>query len=201
MYNGRFRIMLAHHRGPYKQSAVIAALILIALFVFFPPFEFQPYRLQAEVFEVIEVPENFEIPPPPKDVAMPPPSVTAAPGDDEPPLDFPEYRDINLPSPPPLINESGFFTVFDELPVPEYLARPVYPVLAREAGIEGTVMLKVRIGVDHRVHAAVIMSSDVTPAMEQAAIEAALKCRYTPAKQRNVEVEVWVPILIRFTLN
>ena len=34
-----------------------------------------------------------------------------------------------------------------------------------------------------------------------AAVEAALKCRYKPARQRSVEVEVWVPILITFTLN
>jgi TonB family protein len=55
--------------------------------------------------------------------------------------------------------------------------------------------------VNHRVRDAVVLSSDVTPAMERAARDAALKCRFSPAKQGNAAVEVWVPIRITFTLD
>ena len=61
--------------------------------------------------------------------------------------------------------------------------------------------LKVLIGLDHEVRQAVVISSDVTTAMEDAAIEAALKCLYKPAKQQGVEVEVWASIRINFRLN
>ena len=80
MTNGRFRIMLAHHRGPYKQSLVVAVMVLVALFVFFPPFEFQPYPLQAdEEIVVVDVVPDIDIPPPPKDIP-PPPHTRAGPG-------------------------------------------------------------------------------------------------------------------------
>ena len=204
MLNGKLRVMLAHHRGPYRQSAVLAVLILSLLFAFFPPFEFKPYSLQADAFEVVEITENFEIPPPPKEVPEPPGEIRAAEDgeettDDVDPNVFGNIDD--LPAPRPLAEGGKVFNAFDQMPVPEYLARPAYPSLAREAGIEGTVLLKVWVGLDHRVHKAVVLNSDVTPAMEKAAIDAALKCRYKPAKQRSIEVEVWVPILIHFQLN
>jgi protein TonB len=204
MTNARFRIMLAHHRGPYKQSLVLAVLILIVLFVAFPPFHFKPYALHAEPpTNVVSVPD-FSIPPPPKEI--PPPALTISPAknDDDVTENTPEttFPDGEFPSPPPPPAANGpGFTPFDELPIPEYLAKPLYPPLAREAGMEGTVSLKVRVGLDHRVHEAVVLSSSVTPAMERAAVEAALKCRYKPAKQRDLEVEVWVPIVIMFRLN
>lgn len=204
MLNGKLRVMLAHHRGPYRQSTALAVIILVLLFAFFPPFEFTPYRLQAEEFQVIEIPENYEVPPPPKEVPQPPHKIDPVDdGEDTsdliPPTTFDELGDF--PDPPKLTNRTQGFTAFDQMPFPEYLASPVYPSLAREAGIEGTVMLRARIGLDHKVHEAVVMSSDVTPAMEKAAVEAALKCRYKPAKQRNIEVEVWVPIIIHFQLD
>jgi TonB family protein len=204
MLNGKLRVMLAHHRGPYRQSTILAAVILAAIFVFFPPFEFKPYRLQAEDFQVIEIPENFEIPPPPKEAPLPPAIIFPADdgeGSDDilPPTTF--GKDGDFPEMDPVIRGNRGFNAFDQLPVPEYLASPVYPSLAREAGIEGTVLLRAKVGLDHKVSEAVILSSDVTPAMEKAAVEAALKCRYKPAKQRSIEVEVWVPILIYFQLN
>jgi protein TonB len=203
MTNGRLRIMLAHHRGPYKQSLVLAVAVMLALFVFFPPFEFQPYQLQAEEeFEVVEVQPDVEIPEKPKE-PTPPPIPNPIPdenGIDETPENVPdEWKDVPVPpraetTPPP-------FIIYDQMPEPEYIAKPVYPALAREAGIEGTVTLKVRIGLDHRVREAIVIDSDVTPAMERAAIEAALQCRYKPARQGMTEVEVWVPIIIHFRLD
>jgi protein TonB len=204
MYNGRFRIMLAHHHGPYKQSVAIAVVVLIAIFVFFPPLEFRPYTLQAEEFEVVEVPD-FEIPPPPPEVPQPNPHIEIAEGeeattDNVPETSFRTIDDLPIPLPPSTINRGGF-VAFDEPPVPEHTVKPVYPKLAREAGIEGTVHLKVFIGLDHRVHQAVVLGSDVTPAMERAAVKAALQCRYKPARQGSIEVEVWTAIRITFRLN
>lgn len=203
MLNGRLRIMLAHHRGPYKTSFVIAVLILLALFVFFPPFEFKPYKIKAqEVITVVDTPPIIEIPPPPKEPAPPIP-VPDPYNQEDPDIgetvidDIDDFPDIAPPAAP---NRDPFH-IYDEPPVPEYLASPVYPQLSLEAGIEGTVLVKVFVGLDHRVHQAVVVSSDVTPEMEAAAIEAALKSRFKPAKQQSIEVEVWVAIPIIFTLN
>lgn len=205
MTNGRFRIMLAHHRGPYRQSLVLALAVMVALFVFFPPFEFTPYRLQAEEkLEIVDVPPEIDIPPPPKEVPAPPVDITPAePGEQ---TDDVEANVVSswddAPIPPPVRDTAaGPYVAFDRLPDPEYIAQPEYPALARQAGIEGTVYLKIRVGLDHRVHDAVVISSDVTPAMERAAVEAALECRYRPAMQGPVAVEVWVPMRIEFRLE
>lgn len=204
MTNGRFRIMLAHHRGPYKQSLVLALTAMIALFVFFPPFEFTPYSLQAEEeIQVVEVQPDFKIPPPPKEVPLPPVDITPAdPGEQTVEVEPNVPSSWNdAPLPPKATSPGAPFIAFDRMPLPEYIATPEYPALAREAGIEGTVYLKIRVGLDHRVHDAVVIASDVTPAMEQAAVEAALECRYRPAMQGPVAVEVWVPMRIEFRLE
>jgi protein TonB len=204
MANGRFRIMLAHHRGPYKTAFLVAVTMLLALFVFFPPFEFKPYELQAQDSTiVVDVVPIVDIPPPPKEVPHPP--VDIDPVDDPDATDeVPENAiDDLLKVPPPPI-DSGVrrpYVPFDELPVPKYIVKPQYPAMAREAGFEGTVRLKVLIGLNHKVLDAVVEWSDVTPEMEQAAVEAALQCRYKPAKQQGVEVEVWAAIRIDFRLN
>lgn len=202
MTNGRFRIMLAHHRGPYKTSFVIAVLVMLALFVFFPPFEFKPYELQAEPdIVIVDVVPDIDIPPPPKEEPVPIPEPDPLGEDVE--MQPTTYEDPSQLPLPPRLDPTGPkpIVLFDELPEPEHIAKPVYPRMAREAGFEGTVQLKVLIGLNHKVRQAVVISSDVTPEMEKAAIEAALKCRYKPAKQQGVEVEVWVSIRINFRLN
>jgi protein TonB len=203
MTNGRFRIMLAHHRGPYKVSFAIALLVLLAMFVFFPPFEFKPYELQAQDSTVVvDVVPYVKIPPPPKEPTPPVPVPEPDPGGSETEMPETTWDWDHVPPPPALGPESPEpYVWFDELPVPEYAVKPRYPELAREAGIEGTVLLKVLIGLKHEVLDARVEWSDVTPEMEQAAIEAALKCRYQPAKQQGVEVEVWCSIRIEFRLN
>ena len=71
----------------------------------------------------------------------------------------------------------------------------------REAGIEGTVAVRVLVNEQGKVIAADILSSDVTPAMEKAALEAAKQCRFRPAKQRTVPVKAHVMIPFSFQLN
>jgi len=73
--------------------------------------------------------------------------------------------------------------------------------LAREAGIEGTVAVSVLVSEEGKVLSASVLSSDVTPAMEKAALEAAKKCRFRPAKQRTVAVKAHVMIPFQFQLH
>ena len=66
----------------YVRNALFGAVLFhVLLFVLSPPFTFKPYRLREETFEVVDVPDNIEIPPPPKEIAMPQVPVEAA--DDE----------------------------------------------------------------------------------------------------------------------
>ncbi|UCH83957.1 MAG: energy transducer TonB [Candidatus Latescibacterota bacterium] len=193
--------------GKYIRYSFFGAVFLhAAMFILSPPFEFKPYRLKEEKFEVVELPENIEIPPPPKEIAMPQVPVEAASDDDAdeveelPETTFEDFSDMP-PPPPPGGSDSGIFLAFDEPPILIDFVTPKYPDLAREAGFEGTVQVRVLVGEDGKVLAADVLSSDVSPAMEQAAIVAAKKCRFKPAKQRTTPVKAHVMIPFHFRLN
>jgi protein TonB len=190
----------------YLRNALWGAVIVhVGIFVLSPPFTFKPYKLKEEQFEVIDVPDNIEIPPPPKEIQMPQVPVEAAEDDDAETEDLPEttfdtFEDMP-PPPPPGGGDSGTFLAFDEPPTLRHFETPVYPDLAREAGIEGTVRVKVLVGEDGKVISVSLVSSDVTPAMEKSALAAAKKCRFNPAKQRTTPVKAHVMIPFHFRLN
>ncbi|MHC4178614.1 MAG: energy transducer TonB, partial [Planctomycetota bacterium] len=90
---------------------------------------------------------------------------------------------------------------FDELPRATRQVVPEYPALAREAGIEGVVHIEVVVGADGKVEGARVVRSDVTSAMEQAAVAAARQCRFEPARQAGRPVRARVVIPFQFRLH
>lgn len=192
--------------GKYVRNSLIwACVIHVMAFVLSPEFTFKPYKLKEEQFEVVEIPADISIPPPPKEIALPQVPVEAANDDSEAeddiaPTTFDSFEDMP-PPPPPSTGGGDVFLAFDEPPALTYYEPPQYPPLARDAGIEGTVAIKVLVSEEGKVLDAVVLSSDVTPAMERAAIAAALKCRFRPAKQRTIPVKAHVMIPFQFQLT
>jgi len=205
-----FSIPLRVHEGfkarhpNHLQRALLAALLVhLVLFLFAPPITFKPYALaEPEAVTLVETVPRIEIPElPPK---LPPPRDFVFSGQDDPQAEDPiDQWPTDLTNPidtRPQTTEGGF-TAFDELPkIVEYVA-PKYPPLALEAGIEGTVNVKVVIGPDGKVLAVSVLSSDVTSAMEKSALEAARRSTFRPARQRHVPVKAWVAIPYRFRLR
>ncbi len=77
----------------------------------------------------------------------------------------------------------------------------VYPDLARRAGVEGTVVLRVLVDKDGSVRRMVIESSDnqlLNPAAEDAIKKYG---KFTPAIQNQQPIQCWVSIPIRFRLR
>jgi TonB family protein len=68
-------------------------------------------------------------------------------------------------------------------------------------GIEGTVLLNVLVDEEGKVEDVSIIQSDVTGAMEKAAVEAAKGFFFKPAKQRTVPVKAHIAVPIRFKLH
>ena len=191
----------------YLRNALFAAIVVHFLVIYFsPPFEFKPYVLREQEFIVVETAEDFELPPPPKEIDQPAVVMEAAEGeevDDEAEIAPTSFDRIdNLPPPPPPPSEtSQEFYAFDEPPVLVKYVPPKYPSLARQAGIEGTVLLRVVVGIDGKVEQASVIQSDCTPAMEKAAIAAAKQFLFKPAKQRTVPVRASMAVPIRFKLH
>ena len=80
----------------------------------------------------------------------------------------------------------------------EYVA-PVYPPLAQQARIQGTVVIEATIGPDGRVTDARILRP--TPILGTAAIDAVRKWRYEPTVLNGVAVPVMMTLNVNFSLD
>lgn len=89
---------------------------------------------------------------------------------------------------------------YSEPPVIVTEARPRYPDFARDAGVEGDVVLMVYIDELGRVRNALVQSSPGLPALEDEATKAAYKCTFKPARQQGQPVGVWYSIVMEFKL-
>jgi protein TonB len=92
------------------------------------------------------------------------------------------------------------FFAFDTYPVVTQSAKPRYPELARKAEVEGVVVVMVTIDESGKVISAWIAESSAE-VLNESAIEAAYKFRFTPAKQRDVPVKATISIPFRFSLT
>lgn len=86
---------------------------------------------------------------------------------------------------------------------PDYLKNPPpsYPEIARRKGQEGLVLLSVRVGSDGRPLSIEIRRSSNVSALDQAALKAVQKWRFSPAKLGSLSIESQVDVPIRFRLN
>jgi periplasmic protein TonB len=92
------------------------------------------------------------------------------------------------------------FVPYEKAPMVVKRPAPVYPEIARKAGVEGTVWLKLWIDKEGKVKKAIVVKSD-SEVLDQAAIDAAMQWVFTPALQRDKPVAVWMSIPFKFKLN
>lgn len=92
------------------------------------------------------------------------------------------------------------FTPVEKQPEVVVSVPPVYPDLAKRAGVEGTVYVKILVNKQGKAIKAVIMKSE-SEVFNQPAIDAALKFVFTPAIQHKSPVMVWVVVPFKFKLN
>ncbi len=84
-------------------------------------------------------------------------------------------------------------------PVLVTMQAPVYPELARDAHIDGTVLVRVLVGEDGFVHQALLLQSVL--GLDDAALTAARTAVFKPALQQERPVAVWIVIPIEFQLH
>ena len=95
--------------------------------------------------------------------------------------------------------DTGFKQSVNVLPVRLSMKKPIYPDMARMAGIEGTVTVQVLVGKDGRVSKTKVIDGPVP--LHQAAIQAALTAVFQPATTDGRPVAVWVAMPLKFTLR
>ncbi len=103
-------------------------------------------------------------------------------------------QDEDLPAP-------DEFVAVDEYPEVIHRENPEYPRPARDAGITGTVWVKVLVSEAGEVLKAAVDRSSGMDVLDDSAVEAALKWRFKPATHEGRPVKVWVSFPIEFTLD
>lgn len=190
----------------YIRYGFVLALILINLFFITLPREFLSggvYKLRKETATIAEA-----LPPELEKLAEPPPQAKPQlPVPTENPQEV-EAQTIEKTEFTELIKKPTEtdipivpYWVVEVKPQPVTIPKPAYPDLARQAGIEGQVVVKALVDVDGSIADAELLKSSGNVSLDQAAITAARQAKFSPAKQRDQLVRVWVSIPFKFSLT
>ncbi|MEE3039317.1 MAG: energy transducer TonB [Candidatus Latescibacterota bacterium] len=192
-------------------GSFVAHLLVVAIF---PHFEADAYdKSEPVIIQIENVPETRQErrPPPP-----PRPVVPIASDSDDIPEDATimetdlDFGLDDLAPPPPLEDlyeveleeeEEEIVEIWrvEKQPDPKKEVLPVYPEIARKAGITGTVQVEVLVNKRGLVEAiGRVIGSEV---FHDAAKKAAAQWTFSPAIQNDKPVKVWVMLPFRFQLN
>lgn len=100
----------------------------------------------------------------------------------------------------PDINDFVFVEKEPQVDLAELQKKIIYPEMAKRAGIEGKVTVRVLVGKDGKPMKAVVQQSD-SELLNKAAVKAVMESVFTPAIQNQQPVTTWVSIPINFTLR
>ncbi len=192
----------------YPRNIFVALVLAIAVLgvgtAYAPPYVAAPYQLRERRIAAVDVQAEMVVPEAPREVEIPPeaPLREVEPADDAGAVetigitDFNPFAPPDLPPVGPARPES--FVSYDSPPVLVHAQEAEYPDLARAAGAEGTVTVLVTIDATGRVIEATVSSSNTVPALEAAALAAARRFLFEPAKQRDVPVSCQIEIPFAF---
>jgi TonB family protein len=105
------------------------------------------------------------------------------------------------PPPPPPGDKSAGVRIGGDVKPPSKVVdvRPVYPADAKDAGIQGVVIIEVTIGADGKVREAKVLRS--IPQLDQAAVDAVKQWEFTPTLINGVAVPVIMTVTVSFVLG
>jgi len=127
------------------------------------------------------------------------------------PVEAPSPSPVVVPPPPPPPPPAAPAPVVVAPPVvvtapifaADYLDNPApyYPVLARRAGEQGRVVLRVLVGPAGRADEVEIRTSSGHPRLDESARDTVRRWRFVPAKRGDEPVPAWVLIPVSFRLE
>lgn len=87
-----------------------------------------------------------------------------------------------------------------EEPAPLYGEVPIeYPLELWDADVEGETLLRVRVTEMGGVDSVEVIRPSGYPAFDSAAVQGALRLRYSPARKNGERISVWAKVPIHFT--
>ena len=203
--------------GSWFWGSMIAATVLhFMLFQFWPTQTAAELSFTAEELKLIELPPEIEIPPPPEAISRPATPVMAVTEiDDDITIAPTTFADnpVDVLPPPPIhegdadLSAGPVFTPMTVAPeirnrreVEAALLRE-YPVLLRNAGIGGQVVVWFFISEEGTVLDRRVSQSSGLTLLDDAALQVADVFRFTPALNRERIVQVWIEVPITFQVQ
>jgi len=188
-----------------EKSFIVVLFLLCILFLAFPRLEEQVVQFEVpDIPLIVEmIPPTDQNPPPPKPkIPMIPVEADDDDLSDPVEIDFLELQsDWISEQARPVIPEDTTdifeFVAVSEKPKKIKSVAPVYPDLAMRAGVTGQVVVKVLIDKKGSIEQAEILKS--VPMLDEAALAAAWQLKFTPGKQRDRFVKVWMAVPFNFT--
>lgn len=193
--------------GVVLRAGIFSSLVIVTLlFIIVPYAEVEPYQLRREVVTMIEeIAAEIEKHPEPPPLDRPKPVVAVVGSDREETVEtIPANELIESLIPTKPIGPDIEIVPFYKLEVkPQLVNSPAldYPELARRAGIEGSVVVKMLVDVDGSVSETIVLKSSGNSLLDNAALVTARACRFTPARQRDRTVRVWISRKFDFRLK
>jgi len=100
------------------------------------------------------------------------------------------------------IPDAGVFIPFEQPPQLVKRVQPIYPEMARQAAVGGKIVVQFFVDKKGDVKRAKVIKADPKGlGFEDAAVEAVMQWKFTPALQREYPVGVWVAQTISFTVE
>ena len=195
-----------------RMTTLISVIMLIMFLVAFPRFEAKEFldkeiQIEIEQFDIPQT-QQFDLPPPPSRPSIPVESENEDLADDVTieETELEDFVEWDAPPPPPTEGPRVRFIPYDDPPVPlgGYSAiqrNIIYPEIAQEAGIEGTVVIQAFVDKKGKVTDTVVLKGIPNTGLDEAAMTAIAKTRFKPAKQRDRPVGVWISIPVNFRLK
>jgi TonB family protein len=174
-------------------ASVVALVSVAAAFLFVPQPQVEPYRLRGPVEWTFSVDDPGPvIYDPPKPVQRPPRGIPLASDNPEAPTVAPNtsFNELKPDVTVPTLDVEVPFWKVERKPRLVREARPEYPEMARAAGIEGKVVVSMVVDTLGNVASAEVYATSGNVLLDQAAVDAAHKCVFTPGFQRDRPVVV-----------
>ncbi|MFH1143571.1 MAG: TonB family protein [Candidatus Eisenbacteria bacterium] len=194
-------LRLSYRRSVFWSGSVAVVLVILAALCWPPYTPASPETRIVPQVPWIE-PSPIIVPPPPATVVRPEGysgftiDPWALPG-----ATIPELPDPWTWTPPALPEATEFLAIPKRLPTLVYRPALEYPSIASQSESEGRVEILVTVDESGRVVEASIYWSDVSPALELAALTAARGCLFEPGRQRGVPVPCRVILPFDFVIH
>ncbi|HAV93017.1 TPA: hypothetical protein DCW38_07565 [candidate division WOR-3 bacterium] len=186
-----------------KSSLLSTLVFFIILFLVVPKMKTNPYQMRAskDVIIMEKLPEQIQKINEPKEIEKPqlPKKIVETTKESE------VTKNIDLTTTFETENlndqyDGEIFRIYEKAPQLTQKIDPDYPQMARQLGIEGTVFLEIIVEKDGTVSSVKVLKS-VHPLLDESAVVAAYKLKFTPAMTRDMPIRCYVTYPITFRLT